>query len=339
MGCLCPLPAAAQEEVAAFEQQYRASPAASGPTKWPRFSGGACSASAPLHGCLYGWLGLEARARAPPHLEKPHLLPPLPLPACLPACPIASEFMRDAFGGAMRDVNARQDERRKAEAAAAAQAAEVARLQAQAAEQRLASAESEGSRLQARLGEAERRLGEVTAELAREREKGAAAAAQLARLEQQVAHLEQSKAAESRSLSQQAEAALRAAQAGHQAEVAQLSAASAEAARRAAEAQQQLAAAQAELTALRQQAAATGAAAQDVQGRLAALAAERDGLNDTLQVQGQGGGMAGWRGGLPAGKAGGQHFRPLAWHVAAVAVPTLHLPCACHSDWMRGVCA
>ena len=218
----------------------------------------------------------------------------------------ATEFLRDAYGGAVRDLSARLEERRKAEAAAAAQAAEVARLQAQAAEQRLASAESEGNQLRTRLGEAERRLGEVQAELAQERERGAAAAAQLARLEQQVAHLEQSKAAESRNLSQAAEAQLRAAQAAHQAEVAQLSAASAEAARRASEVQQQLTAAQAELAALQQQAVASGAAAQDVQGRLAALAAERDTLSDSLQV---GVGNAEALGGVAWKKqaSGGQH--------------------------------
>ncbi len=37
----CPAP---QEEVAKFKQQYSAAPAASGPTKWPRFAGG-CTCS------------------------------------------------------------------------------------------------------------------------------------------------------------------------------------------------------------------------------------------------------------------------------------------------------
>ncbi|EFN59494.1 hypothetical protein CHLNCDRAFT_56782 [Chlorella variabilis] len=214
-----------QEEVAAFEQAYRASPAATGPTKWPRFA----------------------------------------------------EFTRDAYGGAVRDLAARLDERRRAEAAAAAQAAEVASLKAQQAQQRLAGAESEAAQLRARLGEAERRLGEVQAELARERAAAAAAASRLAVLEQQVQHLAQSKEAESRSISQQAEAALRAAQAAHEAQAAA-------ARREAAAAQQQLAAAQGEAAALRQQLAASGAAAQDWSGRLAVVEAEREGLLASVQL-------------------------------------------------------
>lgn len=227
-----------------------------------------------------GWTLLPSYPLASP------LLASLTCPHC-PTHPLnpPAEFMRDTYGGVLADLSARTEERRRAEAAAAAQQAEMARLQAQAAEQRLASAEGEAVQLRARLADAERRLGEVQAELARERSTAAAAAAQLARLEQQVQHLAQSKEAEGRSLSQQADAQLRAAQAAHQAEAAQLGAARAAAEHAAADAQTALAAAQAEVAQLRQATAASGAAAQDVQARLAAAAAEREGLSSTVQVR------------------------------------------------------
>ncbi|KAL4431144.1 hypothetical protein ABPG75_006400 [Micractinium tetrahymenae] len=228
-----------QEEVAAFEQAYKASPEATGPTKWPRFA----------------------------------------------------EFLRDAYGGAVRDLSARIEERRKSEAAAAAQAAEVSRLKAQQAEQRAAAAESGVSQLQARLGEVERQLAEAQAELAREKAVAAAAATRVATLQQQVQHLTQSKEAEARSLGQQAQAQLAAAQAAAQAETAQLRAAGANAERAAREAQAEAAAAQAEAAALRQQlealqrqAAAAGAATQDAAGRVAALEAEKEQLFESAQV-------------------------------------------------------
>lgn len=45
--------------------------------------------------------------------------------------PRFAEFLRDAYGGAVRDLAARQEERQRAAAAQAAQAAEHARQQAQ----------------------------------------------------------------------------------------------------------------------------------------------------------------------------------------------------------------
>ncbi|PSC76322.1 interferon-induced guanylate-binding 1-like [Micractinium conductrix] len=221
-----------QEEVAAFEQSYKASPAASGPTKWPRFA----------------------------------------------------EFLRDAYGGAVRDLSARIEERRKAEAAAAAQQAEVARLQAQQAEARLATAEAGVTQLRQQAGELERQLREAQAELARERAAVAASATRIATLEQQVQHLSQSKEAEARSLGQQAQAQLAAAQAAAASEAAALRAAQSDAGREAQQAQQALAAAQTELASLRQQVAASGAAAQGASGRLAALEAEKEGLSNSVQM-------------------------------------------------------
>jgi hypothetical protein len=279
-----------QEAVAAFEQGYRDSAEASGPTKWPRFAGKPAGPGQRLL-CAGYWLlscfCCQSSARLPglvlavwrqPSCNWLLTLPPLPLP------PLPAEFLRDAYGGAVRDLTARLDERRKAETAAAAQQAEIARMQAQQAEQRLASAEAGAQQLQVRLADAERRLAEAHAELARERAAAAAAATRLATLEQQVQHLTQSKEAEGRSMSQQAEAALCAAEQAHQVQLGQLGAARAEAERQAGEAARQLAAAQGELQALRQQAAASGAAAQDVSGRLAALAAEKDGLFNSVQV-------------------------------------------------------
>ncbi|KAL4859356.1 Guanylate-binding protein 5 [Chlorella vulgaris] len=218
-----------QQAAAAFKAEYAASPAASGPTKWPRFT----------------------------------------------------ELFNEAYLGAVRDVTSRQEERRRVEAAAAAQAAEVAVYRAQQAEQRMASAEAEGAQLRARLADVEGQLREAQVALVRER---VAAAAAATRLEQQVQRLKQSKEAEGRNLTQQAEAALRAAHATNEAQAAQLRGAQEQSERVAADAQQRLAAAEAEVQSLRQQLAAGGAAAQDWSGRVGALEADQQALQGSVQL-------------------------------------------------------
>lgn len=267
-----------QEEAAAFEAAYKASPEATGPTKWPRFAGERRPCGAFGHGGgpaspIATWLRVPVLP-APWQLPRPamdhrlplvhpHISPAFPTPVFRPLTPQLAEFLRDAYGGAVRDLSARIEERRKGEAAAAAQAAEVARLKAQQAEQRAATAESGASQLQARVGELERRLSEVQSELARERAAAAAAATRVATLQQQVEHLTQSKEAEARSLGQQAQAQLAAAQAAAQAEAASL---------------------RQQLEALQRQAAAAGAATQDAAGRVAALEAEKERLFESAQV-------------------------------------------------------
>eukprot|EP00887_Chlorella_sp_A99_P005605 scaffold1.g5605.t1 len=222
-----------QQEVARIEAAYRASPAAAGPTKWPRFA----------------------------------------------------EFMRDVYGGALRDLTARQAERQAAAAAAAEGRAELARAQAAQAEARVSAAEGEAGGLrtrladaEGRLAEAERRLGSAQAELAQERAAAAAAASRLAALEGEAAQLRSAKEAERTSLSQAADAQLRAAEARHQAAVAQLAGQQAEAARAASEARTAAAAAAAEVDALRAQLAASTSDARGWADRFARLEAEKQGL-------------------------------------------------------------
>lgn len=92
--------------------------------------------------CFWWWIGQAANPQSCRHL---------PL-GCLQASgptkwPRFAEFLRDAYGGAVRDLAARQEERQRVAAQQAQQAAEAARLQTQQVEARLASVESEVTQL------------------------------------------------------------------------------------------------------------------------------------------------------------------------------------------------
>jgi hypothetical protein len=69
-----------------------------------------------------------------------------------------AEFMRDVYGGALRDLAARQAERQRAQASAAEAEAQQARSAAQAADARVAAAEALSASLRTRVGELEAAL-------------------------------------------------------------------------------------------------------------------------------------------------------------------------------------
>ncbi|GAB4817604.1 hypothetical protein N2152v2_004650 [Parachlorella kessleri] len=198
--------------------------------------------------------------------------------------PRFAEFLRDVYGGAVRDLAARQEERQRAQAAQAAAATEHARLQAQQVEARLGAVEGEVTQLRARLAEADRQLAESRAALAREQQGTAQHAARVATLEQQLQQLQQTKEADRASLSQQAESRLEALRSQHQAALAGLTAQQAQSAGQAAELQRQLAAAQGEAETLRRQLTASSTDAQGWAARYNTLTAERDRLQASLDV-------------------------------------------------------